>query len=193
LGFAASHGDGMQIKISTVIYSLLVLLAFAPFRSAVAADDSATRQGVLIYSLQSSPAENSITLKLLGGKPYHLALSRELDAQNHVVVLDAVLEKGNKTHAERNLLNTSPKSHGYQPHLFAALDFANGIEKSAYGNLRVISLPELGISVELKVLEVKVTGISTNPSSGAGYAFTNLTIEVRTRTLSEDMAHNHTQ
>jgi hypothetical protein len=103
----------------------------------------------------------------------------------HVVVLDLVLQKVGEKKDDTNLLDSTRKQHGYQPYFFAASDFERGAQKSVYGELRVIDLPQLGMKMHIRVTGLKVEPTSPNPSQGLGYQFDDLTLEITTQSLAE--------
>ncbi len=142
-------------------------------------------QTVLFYSRQSALQTSSTLLKSPNGATYRLSLVPELDVGKHVVVLYLVLQKASRKKDDSNLLDSTGKLHGYQPYFFAASDFTRGAQKSAYGELRVIDLHQLGMEIRVKVAGVNVEPTLTSSSQGPGYQFSNLTLEIATQSLNE--------
>ena len=101
-----------------------------------------------------------------------------------VVALHLILQRPDERDDDSNLLDSTGKLRGYQPYYFAASDFAGGVQKSAYGELRVIDLRKLGLQMRVKVADVHVEPTPANPSQRFGYQFDNLTLEVTTQGLS---------
>lgn len=140
---------------------------------------------ILAYSAKPSSQPSSFLLKAPSGVTYQLSLVPELDVKKHVVVLDLLLQKPGQTEDDPNLLDSTGKLHGYQPYVFAASDFAGGIQKSAYGESRVIDLPKLGMQMRVKVADAHVESASAGSSQGLGYQFDDLTLEITTQSLAE--------
>jgi hypothetical protein len=101
-----------------------------------------------------------------------------------VVALHLILQRPDERDDDSNLLDSTGKLRGYQPYYFAASDFAGGVQKSAYGELRVIDLRKLGLQMRVKVADVHVEPTPADPSQRFGYQFDNLTLEVTTQGLS---------
>jgi hypothetical protein len=59
-----------------------------------------------------------------------------------------------------NLLDPTGTRHGLQAYDFAANDLAQGVQKSAFGEKRTVSLKSLGLIVRITVLKVAVSPIS---------------------------------
>ena len=142
--------------------------------------------GILAYPAKPSSYPSSFLLKSPRGVTYRLSLVPEFDVGKHVVVLDLVLQRADQKDDDSNLLDSTGKLHGYQPYFFAASDFAGGVQKSAYGELRVIDLRKLGMEMRIKVADVHVEPMPAGPSQRLGYQFDNLTLEVTTQSLTEE-------
>jgi hypothetical protein len=101
-----------------------------------------------------------------------LESDRDRYGQPAVVSLNLVREKG-----DDNLLYQGRNLHGLQPFDFSARDLANGIDRSAYGRSRRLTLPEsvgvLSIIIEDAVVDkrtvapfIKVLDVTLSVSAG---------------------------
>ena len=165
-------------KFQNSLWILLLILAGAYIAGSETVGSS---PGILAYSAKPSSYPSSFLLKSPRGVTYRLSLVPELDMGKHVVVLDLILQKPDEKDDDSNLLDSTGKLHGYQPYFFAASDFAGGVQKSAYGELRVIDLRKLGMQMRVKVADVHVEPTPAGPSQQPGYQFDNLTLEVTTQ------------
>jgi hypothetical protein len=170
-----------KLRTSAWTLLLIVLLGIGIANS----QSVGSSQRVLAYSAKPSPHPSSFLLKSPRGVTYRLSLVPEPDVKKHVVVLDLVLQKPGQTEDDPNLLDSTGNLHGYQPHIFAASDFAGGAQKSAYGESRVIDLPKLGMQMRVKVSDVHVEPTSAGSSQGLGYQFDDLTLEMTTQSVAE--------
>lgn len=94
-----------------------------------------------------------------GTTQYVLSLELDSDVRHHVVTVELVLRRPGDKESQVNLLN--PRSwHGLQPYDFAANDLARGIQNSAFGEKRTVSLKNLGLRVTIHVLKATVSPIS---------------------------------
>jgi hypothetical protein len=99
--------------------------------------------------------------------------------------LDLVLQKAGKEANDVNLFDATGKLHGYQPYDFAASDFAQGVQKSIYGESRVINVRNMGMQIRVKVAEVRVEPILRGPEQPLRYQFGDLTLEITTYSLDK--------
>jgi hypothetical protein len=117
------------------------------------------------------------------GAKYRLSLIPQLDAGDHVVVLELEL-RGRETEPDNSNFLDTGKLHGYQPYFFAASDFARGIQKSVYGQSRVIELHRLGMKMRITVGRVSVKPIEHRSSDSLQYEFRDLVIQVTTESVA---------
>ncbi|MGO8720502.1 MAG: hypothetical protein ACLQMO_15010 [Acidobacteriaceae bacterium] len=123
-------------------------------------------------------------LKSSRGEAYRLSLEAEKDIAGRVVVLELLLQKENNNEDDdSNLLDVTGRLHGYQPYFFAASDFVRGTQKSVYGETRTMDVPKLGMKVQVKVVRVAVEQAPADAAAPASYQFTDLTLQVITRSL----------
>lgn len=103
----------------------------------------------------------SVPIKSTHGRTaYVLLLQPDVDISNHVVTLELVLRRpGDKTDAS-NLLDPTGRRHGLQAYDFAADDLAQGVQKSAFGEKRTVSLKSLGLVVRIAILKAAVSQVS---------------------------------
>lgn len=106
---------------------------------------------------------------------YALRLEPDRDVSGDAVMLELVLsEAGNSDDA--NLLNPTGRARGYQSYMFAAGDFAKGIDTSEFGRVRKIVPPNIGILVEIQVIEADI--VPTAKGSSYPYEFERLRLRV---------------
>jgi hypothetical protein len=126
--------------------------------------DAATKPRVVpvrtsaTFSSQSPESRWSIPIKSTDGSTvYVLSLEPDFDARHHVVTLELVLRRSaDKTDAP-NLLDPTGKRHGLQAYDFAANDLADGVQKSAFGERRKMSLKNLGLAIEVVISKAIVS------------------------------------
>jgi hypothetical protein len=113
------------------------------------------------FSSQASGNRWSVPIKSTDGSTaYVLTLEPGFDVGHHVVTLELVLRHpGDKADAP-NLLDPTGKRHGLQSYDFAADDLAHGVQKSAFGGGRMVSLKKLGLVVRIDVLKATVSSVS---------------------------------
>jgi len=182
----------MQIKRSTLSLCklwLVLVLGIGAFFSVGAAPGWS--QTILTYSQQTSQRKLSSILKSPQGISYRIVLSPEVDTGKHVVVMDLMLQKLGNTKSEGNLLDPTGQLHGYQPYTFAASDFSKGIQKSAFGEIRVIALDRLKMKLTIKVKDAGVSPIFSS-SEVAAYQFDALTLEITTNEMAKAIPKSST-
>jgi hypothetical protein len=105
-------------------------------------------------SFSSQPSQSNLRVPINssnGELAYWLSLEPNFDVKNQVVGLTLVLRRPRDgTHANR--FDPTGRWHGLQKWIFAAGDFAQGVEKSAYGPRRTVALEWLGLGVDINVL-----------------------------------------
>ena len=78
-----------------------------------------------------------------------------------------------------NLLDPTGRRHGLQAYDFAADDLAQGVQKSAFGEKRTVSLKNLGL-----VLEIAVSRAAVSPVSGSRYQIDALELQIEANNLN---------
>jgi hypothetical protein len=96
-----------------------------------------------------------------GNVAYLLSLEPDFDAGHHVVTLELVLRRPSDRSDAPNLLDPTGRRHGLQSYDFAADDLAQGVQKSAFGERRTVSLKKLGLVIRIAVVKVAVSSISS--------------------------------
>src|SRR5262249_50893920 len=86
---------------------------------------------------------------------YWLALEPDYDVEGKVVVLDLVLRRPEDAADGPNRLDPH-HWHGMQKWIFAARDFAQGVEASIYGRERGVVVPASRLRVHIEVLGAAV-------------------------------------
>jgi hypothetical protein len=113
------------------------------------------------FSSQPSEKHWSTPIKSAdGGTAYILSLEPDFDVGRHLTVLELALRDPGDKADSRNLLDPTGKRHGLQAYDFAASDLAEGVQKSAFGEKRTVSLKSLGLVVRIAVLKASVSPIS---------------------------------
>ncbi|MGC2417910.1 MAG: hypothetical protein WA434_09195, partial [Candidatus Acidiferrales bacterium] len=95
-----------------------------------------------------------------GGTAYILSLEPDFNVGHHLTVLELTLRDPGDKADSRNLLDPTGRRHGLQAYDFAASDLADGVQKSAFGEKRTVSLKSLGLVVRIAVLKASVSPIS---------------------------------
>jgi hypothetical protein len=131
-------------------------------------------QASAAFSAQSPEKRWSISIKSTDGSTaYVLSLEPYSDVGHHVVTLELALRRpGDKTGAS-NLLDPTGSRHGLQAYDFAADDLAQGVQKSAFGEKRTVSLKGLGL-----VLRIAVSKAAVSPISAGNYQLDALNLQI---------------
>ena len=166
---------------------LIAFLARSPF---VRGQETSSSPTELAYSRQSATQGALTPLKAPGGKVYRLSLIPQMDINRHVVVLELSLKRPGTKKDDSNLLDAAGKLHGYQPYFFAASDFAQGAQKSTYGDTRVIELPHLGMKVRIRVASVNVGPVVSNAPGAPTYQFDGLTLQIVSERLTGENSNS---
>src|SRR5580704_16928735 len=142
-----------------ILVTFFVTIALLPI--AAAKPRIVPLQTSVKFSTQASENRWSVPIKSTDGSTaYVLSLEPDFDVGHHVVTLELVLRRpGNKTDAP-NLLDPTGRRHGLQSYDFAADDLAQGVQKSAFGEKRTVSLKSLGLVVRIDVSKATVSPIS---------------------------------
>ena len=144
--------------ISVVALTALSLLCNA---NATAKPQIARLRATATFSSQSPESRWSVPIKSTDGNTaYVLSLEPDFDAGHHVVTLELVLRKPGDNADAHNLLDPTARRHGLQAYDFAANDLAQGVQKSAFGEKRTVSLKSLGLVVRISVSKAAVSPIS---------------------------------
>jgi hypothetical protein len=113
------------------------------------------------FSSQFPENRWSVPIKSTDGRTvYVLSLEPDFDVAHHVVTLELVLRKPGDNADAPNLLDATGRRHGLQAYDFAADDLAQGVQKSAFGEKRTVSLRSLGLVVRIAVSKAAVSLIS---------------------------------
>jgi hypothetical protein len=131
-------------------------------------------RGTATFSSQSPESRWSVPIKSTDGSMvYVLSLESDFDVGHHVVTLQLVLRgSGDKANAP-NLLDPTGRRHGLQAYDFSANDLAQGVQKSAFGEKRMVSLKNLGL-----VLRVAVSKAAVSPVSAGNYQLDALDLQI---------------
>jgi hypothetical protein len=125
------------------------------------------------FSSQSPQNGWSVLIKSTHGSTlYVLSLEPDFDAAHHVVSLELVLRHADDKADAPNLFDPTGK-HGLQAYDFAANDLAGGIQKSAFGEKRKVSLKSLRL-----IIQVAVSKATVSPISGAGNQIEALELQI---------------
>lgn len=123
------------------------------------------------------PGAAPLEIQLPGGPVYRVWLEPQYDADNHLTNFELILRRpGDDPEAVRNRLDRSGNWHGYQVYYFAANDFAEGIEKSQFGKVRVVDIEDTGEEVTIEVRFVMVEPVPG--AKPADYVFKFLILHV---------------
>lgn len=172
-----------MIRSKNILGILLLLVTLSTWCCAAWDDKAGSPEATLAYSLKASPYPSVVLVRSPSGTPYRLSLIPQLDVEHHVVVLELVLQEGERKADDLNLLDVTGTLHGYQPYFFAASDFAEGARNSIYGESRVIDLSRLGMAIHITVVKVNVTPTGASSSKSLRYQFDDLILRVATESL----------
>jgi hypothetical protein len=126
------------------------------------------------YSSQSRENQWSLPVKSTDGSTvYVLSLEPDFDVGHHVITLELVLRGPSGKAEAPNLLDPTGKRHGLQAYDFSANDLAHGVQESAFGKKRMISLYNLGL-----VLTVSVSKVAVRPVSDTDYQLDALDLQI---------------
>jgi hypothetical protein len=139
------------------------------------------------FSSQSPENRWSVPIKSPDGSTvYVLSLEPDFDVGRHVVTLELVLRHpGDKTDAP-NLLDPTGRRHGLQAYEFAADDLARGMQKSACGEKRTVSLKKSGM-----VVRIAVSKATVSPISAGNYQLDAKTFRSKSTTLIPNRENPH--
>jgi hypothetical protein len=112
------------------------------------------------FSSRSPENRWSVPIKSTDGSTvYVLSLEPDFDVGHHVVTLELVLRRSaDKTDAP-NLLDPTGNRHGLQAYDFAANDLADGVQNSAFGEKRKMSLKNLRLVIQVVVSKALVSPV----------------------------------
>lgn len=140
----------------------LTALSFLCNANATAKPRIVPLRATATFSSQSPESRWSVPIKSTDGNTvYVLSLEPDFDVGHHVATLELVLRKPGDNADTCNLLDPTGRRHGLQAYDFAANDLAQGVQKSAYGERRTMSLKSLGMVLRVVVLKATVGTIST--------------------------------
>jgi len=152
--------------------AFLAIAAFAP--SAMAKPEIVLLRTKATFSAQSPESHWSVPIKSSdGGTVYILSLEPDFDTRHHVVTLELVLRHPGENSTSANLLDPTGKRHGLQAYDFAAADLAQGADKSAFGEKRVLSPKNLSLT-----LQVTISRTTVKPTSEAAYEIERLDLQI---------------
>jgi hypothetical protein len=156
------------------------LLGFVLFANAAAGPQIAALHATATFSSKSPEKRWSVPVKSAAGHTlYILSLEPDFDTEHHVVTVELVLHHTGAKGDSPNLLDPTGKRHGLQPYHFAGADLAQGVQKSAFGEKRTISLKELGLVVEMIVSKAEVS-----PTTAGDYQVATLEVQITVRSTN---------
>jgi hypothetical protein len=140
----------------------------------------------IMLAYPAAPLSHTMSALLTSPRGITYRLSLIVDSAPGAAVddLDLVLHRpGEKATFYGNLLAPTGMSHGIQPYIFGAWDFAKGPRKSLYGQSRVMKLQKLGMEMRVTVTRVRVFPAPGDLARTPEYKFGDLTLEITTRSL----------
>ena len=154
-----------------IIVLAFVLVSVAP---ASAAPQIIPLRTTARFSAQSPENLWSVPIRSADGRAaYVLSLEPDFDVGRHIVSLDLVLRHPGDKADGGNLLDPTGKVHGLQPYDFVADDLVEGVQKSAFGAKRTVTLKNLGLLVRIDVLKAMVV-----PTSTRDHEFDTLEVQI---------------
>ena len=160
------------------ITTFLLVLSLLP--SAAARPEITPLRTSAVFSAQSPENRWSVPIKSPDGKTaYVLSLEPDFDVGHHVVTLELVLRRPGAKPDAPNLFDPTGKRHGLQTYDFAADDLAQGVQKSAFGEKRTVSLKSLGL-----VARIDVSKATVSPVSAGNYQLDALELQIEVDNLN---------
>ena len=181
MGCPDQNGDHLHMRIMNIIAQSLLVVLVSASASGAATTSHATFTATLGYPPGSRAPATSLAFHSPHGYAYRFRLDPERDVEGNVIVVELVMQGASGSSHKSNLLDATGRRHGMQKWFFAASDLAHGAQRSVYGDARTIDLRKLGITVEAKVVGVRVKPTPATRGMPAGYRFTDFTLEVRVR------------
>jgi hypothetical protein len=143
------------------IFAVPLVAALSLVSSAAAKPRIIPVRTSVAFSAQSAESRWSVPIKSTKGSTvYILSLEPDFDVEHHIVTPELVLRRPDDKTDAANLLDPTGRRHGLQAYDFAADDLAQGVQKSAFGEKRTVSLKGLGLVVRLAVSKAAVRPIS---------------------------------
>ena len=148
-------------RLRQLIFALPLVAILSFVSNAVAKPRIVPLRTSATFSAQSPENRWSVPIKSTDGRTvYILSLEPDFDVGHHVVTLTLVLRRPSDKLGASNLLDPTQKRHGLQAYDFAADDLAQGVQKSAFGEKRTVSLKGLALVVRIAVSRATVGPIS---------------------------------
>jgi hypothetical protein len=133
----------------------------------------------LVFSINSTDNQPFAKIKTADGKPaYILSLEPYRNVRGHLTGLELTLHRPDKTDTV-NLLEPAGMWHGLQGYDFPGADFAQGVEKSTFGEARTIPSKRLRL-----VVRITVTNAAVSKISAEDYQFDKLNLRIEVGSLS---------
>ncbi len=108
-----------------------------------------------------------------GSTVYVLSLDQDFSVGNHLAVVTLVLHRFGDKPGAQNLLDPPGIWHGIQPCDFVANDLAHGIQKSIFGEKRIITRKDLGL-----VVRIAASTATVSPTSNGDYQLDAITLQI---------------
>jgi len=148
-------------RLCRFIFAVSLLAALSLVSSAAAKPPIVPLRTSVTFSSQSTGNRWSVPIRSTdGGTVYILSLEPDFDVGHHIVTLELVLRHPSDKTDAPNLLDPTGSRHGLQAYDFAADDLAQGVQKSAFGEKRTVSLKKSGLVVRIAVSKATVSPIS---------------------------------
>jgi hypothetical protein len=126
------------------------------------------------FSPYSSKDRWSFPIKTADGSTvYVLSLDQDFSDGNHLAVVTLVLHRFADKLGAQNLLDPPGIWHGIQPCDFVANDLAYGIQKSVFGEKRIIPRKDLGL-----VVRIAASTATVSPTSNGDYQLDAITLQI---------------
>jgi len=139
----------------------MTLVVLSLFTNAAAESRIVPLQTNATFSAQSPESRWSVPIKSTDGSTaYVLSLEPGFDIGHHIITLEPVLQRPGDTTDAPNLLEPTGRWHGLQAYDFAADDLAGGVQKSALGQKRTVSLKNMGLVIRIAILKAIIRPIS---------------------------------
>ena len=117
---------------------------------------SSGSQVLLTYSEQGPPTPVHVSICSPQGKMFVVSFDPFPDVEDHIAVLDLVLNPPSGRGKNVNLLAVDRPLHGYQLFNFGAGDYVDGAKDSTYGEERTIEISNMKAKLVVDVVDVDV-------------------------------------
>jgi len=160
-------------RLSQLVF-VVSLIAVGGLCNAAAKQPIIPARTTVSFSSHSSEDRWSFPIKTTDGSTvYVLSLDPDYSVGNHLAMVTLVLHRFPDKPGAQNLLEPPGIWHGIQPCDFVANDLAHGIQKSVFGEKRIIPRKDLGL-----VVMISASNATVSPTSNGDYQLDTITLQI---------------